>query len=158
MLVGPAGLSVAAGVAFLLTILRRPAEDDLTGRERTARLLSIGVAAQCLHFMEEFVTRFEDRFPALLGLPAWSANFFSISRGFAFGCCRQWACKKGTVSFIPYMVFRNCGDGEWNRTPHSRGRSSRIFPGPDHFPGGWSGGCVALGKAASAHQIAAIGP
>jgi Protein of unknown function with HXXEE motif len=28
--------------------------------------------------MEEFVTRFQDRFPALLGLPAWSQNFFVV--------------------------------------------------------------------------------
>ena len=29
-----------------------------------------------MHFMDEFVARFQDRFPALLGLPAWSVNFF----------------------------------------------------------------------------------
>ena len=65
-------------MALLLTILRRPVDSDLAGRERTARLFLMGLAAQCLHFMEEFVTRFQDRFPALLGLPAWSENFFVV--------------------------------------------------------------------------------
>ncbi len=76
VLTGTAGLSAAAVVALLLTIVRRPVDSDLAGRERTARLFLIGLAAQCLHFMEEFVTRFQDRFPALLGLPAWPENFF----------------------------------------------------------------------------------
>jgi hypothetical protein len=76
VLTGTAGLSVGAVVALLLTILRRPVDGDLVGREQTVRLFLIGLAAQCLHFMEEFVTRFQDRFPALLGLPAWSENFF----------------------------------------------------------------------------------
>jgi len=40
--------------------------------------LLIGLAAQCMHFMEEFVTRFQDRFPTLLGLRAWSLNFFVV--------------------------------------------------------------------------------
>src|ERR1700691_1419767 len=78
ILTGTAGLSAGAVVAVLLTILRRPVEGDLVGRERTARLFLIGLAAQCMHFVEEFVTRFEDRFPTLLGLPAWSENFFVV--------------------------------------------------------------------------------
>ncbi len=63
MLVGTAGLSVAAAAALLLTILRNPIDGDLTSRERTARLFLIGLAAQCLHFMEEFVTRSRIGFP-----------------------------------------------------------------------------------------------
>jgi Protein of unknown function with HXXEE motif len=76
VLVGTAGLSVAAAAAFLLTIVRKPLDSDVAGRERTAGLFLVGLAAQSLHFMEEFITRFEDRFPALFGLPAWSENFF----------------------------------------------------------------------------------
>jgi Protein of unknown function with HXXEE motif len=78
VLIGTAGLSAGAVVALLLAILRRPVDGDLVGRERTARLFLIGLAAQCLHFMEEFVTRFQDRFPALFGLPAWSEIFFVV--------------------------------------------------------------------------------
>ncbi len=78
MLTGTAGLSAGAVVALLLTILRRPVDGDLAARERMVCLFLIGLAAQCLHFMEEFVTRFQDRFPALLGLPAWPENFFAV--------------------------------------------------------------------------------
>jgi hypothetical protein len=75
ILVGTAGLSVAAVVALLLTFLHPPT-GDRASRERTAGILLLGLAAQSLHFMEEFVTGFELRFPALLGLPAWSERFF----------------------------------------------------------------------------------
>ena len=63
-------------MALLLTILRRPVDGDLAGREQTARLFLLGLAVQCMHFMEEFLTHFQDRFPALLGLPPWSERFF----------------------------------------------------------------------------------
>jgi hypothetical protein len=72
------GLSAAAFAALLLTIQRRPRDGDLAARERTGRIFLIGLAAQCLHFMEEFVTHFPDRFPPLLGLPAWSETFFVV--------------------------------------------------------------------------------
>jgi hypothetical protein len=78
ILTGTAGLSAGAVLALLLTILRRPVDGDPAGRERTARVFLIGLAAQCMHFMEEFVTRFQDRFPTLLGLSAWSNNFFVV--------------------------------------------------------------------------------
>jgi Protein of unknown function with HXXEE motif len=78
VLMGTAGLSAGATVALLLTILRRPVGNGLADRERTARLFLVGLAAQCLHFTEEFVTRFQDRFPVLLGLPAWPENFFVV--------------------------------------------------------------------------------
>ena len=76
VLTGTAALWVGAAVALLLTILRRPVHGDLAGREQTARLFLLGLAVQCMHFMEEFLTHFQDRFPALLGLPPWSERFF----------------------------------------------------------------------------------
>ena len=69
---------MAAFAALLLTILRRPRNADPAALDQTARIFLIGLAAQCLHFMEEFVTHFADRFPALLGLPAWSETFFVV--------------------------------------------------------------------------------
>jgi Protein of unknown function with HXXEE motif len=78
VLTGTAGLSAAAILALVLMVLRGPADGDPAVRERTARIFLIGLAAQCLHFTEEFVTRFQDRFPALLGLAAWPENFFVI--------------------------------------------------------------------------------
>lgn len=78
ILIGTSGLSAAAFAALLLTILRRPHGFDFAPRDQAARIFLIGLAAQCLHFMEESVTRFPERFPPLLGLPAWSADFFLI--------------------------------------------------------------------------------
>jgi hypothetical protein len=69
---------VAAFAALLLTILRRPRNTDPAALNQTARIFLIGLAAQCLHFMEETVTHFADRFPVLLGLPAWSETFFVV--------------------------------------------------------------------------------
>jgi hypothetical protein len=76
ILTGTAALWLGAAIALLLTILRGPVDGDLAGREQTARLFLLGLAVQSLHFMEEFVTHFPERFPALLGLPPWSESFF----------------------------------------------------------------------------------
>jgi hypothetical protein len=78
MFMGTAALSVAAIAALLLTMMRRLVDADAVVRERTVRLFLIGLATQSLHFMEEYVTAFEYWFPALLGLPPWSQNFFVV--------------------------------------------------------------------------------
>ena len=78
MLMGTAGLSVAAIAAVLLTMMRRLVDGDPVVRERTVRRFLIGLAAQSLHFMEEDVTGFAYRFPALLGLTPWPQNFFVV--------------------------------------------------------------------------------
>ena len=56
------------------------------------------------------------------------------------------------------MVFRDCGDGEWDRASNARGGSARLFTRPDHFSSGWNSGRVALDKATSANQILGIRP
>jgi hypothetical protein len=76
VLIGTSGLAVVSVIALLLTILRVPASVMPARRERTAHLFLIGLAGQCLHFLEEFLTRFQDRFPMLLGIPVWSDSFF----------------------------------------------------------------------------------
>lgn len=78
VLTGTAGLSVAALAALLLTVLRKPVAHDPAERTRATQLFLIGLAVQCLHFVEEFVTRFQDRFPALLALAPWSQVFFVV--------------------------------------------------------------------------------
>ena len=81
MLMGTAGLSAGAVVALLLTILRKPVDGDLAGRERTARLFLIGLAAQCLHFMEEFVTTISRPVSRAAGPPRMgprTSSWFSI--------------------------------------------------------------------------------
>jgi uncharacterized protein with HXXEE motif len=76
ILVGTSALAVAAVVAFLLTLIRQAPKPDPQRRDRVINLLLIGISLQCLHFLEEFVTRFNVRFPQELGLPAWSGEFF----------------------------------------------------------------------------------
>jgi hypothetical protein len=51
ILMGTDALWVGAAVALLLTILRRPVDGDLAGCEQRARLLLLGMAVQCIHFM-----------------------------------------------------------------------------------------------------------
>jgi hypothetical protein len=75
-LAGTSGLGAAAVAALLLTLLRDPANSDRPARERAVGLFLIGLALQCLHFAEEFATRFHERFPSLLGLRPWSPEFF----------------------------------------------------------------------------------
>src|SRR5260370_2414756 len=72
ILTGAAGLSDEALVALLLTILRKPVDGDLAGRERTVRVFLIGLAAQCLHFAEKFLTP-ESRANRTLLSSVWAA-------------------------------------------------------------------------------------
>jgi hypothetical protein len=88
-LVGTAGLTAAAIAAALLTVLRVPVAVRADERRRTTTLFLVGVLFQALHFAEEYSTRFFDRFPPVLGLSPWSANFFV-----AFNVCwiGIWIC------------------------------------------------------------------
>ncbi len=43
---------------------------------RVVPLLLAGIVVHCFHVMEEFVTRFHERFPQMLGLEVWSDDFF----------------------------------------------------------------------------------
>lgn len=76
ILLGTAGLSVAAVIALLLTLFRGGVE--ASGRElRTAICLaSITTLIQAGHFAEEWATGFHRRFPELLSLSPWSTEFF----------------------------------------------------------------------------------
>jgi hypothetical protein len=76
-LFGTAGLWVALLLSLVLTLLRRPRWDDSRSRQQVQATLLLGLAAQCLHFLEEFLTHFPQRFPALLGLAPWSDAFFA---------------------------------------------------------------------------------
>jgi hypothetical protein len=69
MLTGTAALWVGAALALLLTILRRPVDGDLAGREQTARLFLLGLAVQCMHFMGSLLPIFRIGFPRCLVFP-----------------------------------------------------------------------------------------
>ena len=70
-------LQIILVVALGFTISRRP-RPDVSARDRVIAIFLIGIAAQSMHFMEEFATEFYVRWPELLGLSPWSAQFFVI--------------------------------------------------------------------------------
>lgn len=76
ILLGTAGLSVAAVIAAWLTFSRSlPVVGSI--RLRVAVVLAvIALLSQSAHFAEELLTGFPQRFPALLGLAPWSIRFF----------------------------------------------------------------------------------
>ena len=76
VLLGTAGLSVALVAAVALTLARPGLSEDQALRDRAAQLFLVGVAIQCLHFVEEFLWAFHVRLPELLGLTPWTAEFF----------------------------------------------------------------------------------
>ena len=78
MVLGPSVLYGVAIIALILTAARKPAKNSEQAIDAIVNLYLIGVAFQCLHFTEEFVTRFYVRAPEFLGFAAWSREFFVI--------------------------------------------------------------------------------
>ena len=76
MILGPSVLYGVAAIALVLTIVRRPAKNSDDAIDAIIRLYLIGIAFQCLHFTEEFVTGFYLRVPPFLGFVPWSPEFF----------------------------------------------------------------------------------
>ncbi len=68
-------LDVMLVIAIGLTVFRT-VHPDTVARDRLISLFLIGIAAQSIHFIEEFTTGFHCRWPELLGLSPWSAEFF----------------------------------------------------------------------------------
>jgi len=78
MILGPSVLYGVAAIALVLTIVRRPAKNSDNAIDAIIRLYLIGIAFQCLHFTEEYITRFYIRAPEFLGFVAWPSEFFVI--------------------------------------------------------------------------------
>ena len=76
ILLGTAGLSVAAVVALLLTLGRGGVETSGQELRAAVRLAFVTTLVQAGHFAEELATGFQRRFPELLGLSPWSLRFF----------------------------------------------------------------------------------
>jgi len=74
ILIGTAGLSVAAIASLFLAVSRR--SDGI--ESRTVNIAAASLAVQSVHFAEEYLTGFNERFPELLGLPAWPVTFFVV--------------------------------------------------------------------------------
>lgn len=65
-----------AALALAFTVWRREHPQASDYRDRLIELTLLGIAAQCLHFTEEFITGFHVRAPRVLGLAPWSSEFF----------------------------------------------------------------------------------
>ena len=76
MVLGPSVLYGVAIAALVLTIVRKPVNYSDQQIDRVIKLYLIGIAFQCLHFVEEFVTGFYIRVPPFLGFVPWSPEFF----------------------------------------------------------------------------------
>lgn len=76
VLLGTSAIGGALAAALVVTLARPFRADDAAARDRVVRLLLVGVAAHCCHFIEEFVTGFYVAFPRLLGLAPWTPDFF----------------------------------------------------------------------------------
>jgi len=76
MLLAPAGLYLPLVIALILAIIRTPRHVDAGARANLVGVFLIGIACQCAHFIEEFVTGIHRLFPPLLGLAPISAELF----------------------------------------------------------------------------------
>ena len=78
MLVSVLVLTAAAIAALFLTLTRQSPLESKTARHGAARALALAVGVQSVHFAEETATGFQERFPALFGLPELPLPFFII--------------------------------------------------------------------------------
>ncbi len=141
ILVATVGLSTAALVSLVLTIMRGPVDPDSVKRYEVVRLFLLGLAVQCLHFVDEFVSGFQARFPLLLDLQGWSDNFFvvlnltclsgwilsgiGLQRGFRSALFPVWFFTIVSIANgIAHPLFALLVHGTFG---------SWIFPGPDQL-------------------------
>lgn len=71
-------LGLAALAALHLTIRYPSPPENVAERLAASRALAGATGFQCIHFVEEAATGFNERFPALLGFPSMSFSFFVV--------------------------------------------------------------------------------
>ncbi len=76
MLLAPAALYLPLAVALVLTLARPPRRVGIGARTKFVEVFLIGIACQCAHTFEEFVTGLHLLFPPLFGLAPLSAEYF----------------------------------------------------------------------------------
>ncbi len=76
VLLGTAGLGVAAAAAAVLAARRRGICGGRARIHACARVALVAVLLQAAHFAEELWTGFPERFPEILGLAPWPRGFF----------------------------------------------------------------------------------
>jgi hypothetical protein len=76
ILIGLSGLYLVLIISVILTIIRSPLQIEKEKRYNLANFFLFGIAIQCFHVIEEFITGFHIQFPKFLGLSPWSGEFF----------------------------------------------------------------------------------
>jgi hypothetical protein len=76
ILIGLSGLYLVLIISVIITILRSPYQIEKEKRYSLANFFLFGIAIQCFHMIEEFITGFHIQFPKFLGLAPWSSEFF----------------------------------------------------------------------------------
>lgn len=76
ILIAISPLGILLGVALALSLGRPLPAANAVARDRVQWLFLLGISAQCLHVIEEFVTGFHRLYPRLLGLSPWSGELF----------------------------------------------------------------------------------
>lgn len=132
MILGPSVLYLVALVAFVLTVTRHAPGPQPEALDRVIRIYLLGIAAQCFHFVEEFVSGFHVRAPQILGLVPWSAEFFVT---FNLTWIALWVVSavgiraRLRIAFFPAWFFAvgMLGNGLWH--PLLSARTAEYFPG-----------------------------
>jgi protein-S-isoprenylcysteine O-methyltransferase Ste14 len=131
-IIGTAGLTLAAGVALLLAVLRRPLPGRAVQRHRMAPLLVVGLCCQAAHFAEEYATGFYRRFPETLGLAPWSSAFFIIFNmcWFVIWVWAAFGFREGyRLAFFPVWFFALAATVNAVTHPLLAFHASGYFPG-----------------------------
>lgn len=103
MLLGTAAIWAMAAAALWLTSSRPMPALPQPQRDGLLRLYLLAISLQCLHFLEEFLTGFQLRFPPLLGLQPWTAEFFVA---FNVAWIALWSlCAAGVMKGIQAAYF-----------------------------------------------------
>jgi hypothetical protein len=132
ILLGTAGLSVAALVAVFLTVTRGRVGASRAELRAAARLAAIAVVVQSAHFAEELATGFHRRFPGQLGLAPWPASFFVSFNLFwlvvwGLSCLGLAARRRAALAALWFLGIAALVNGVAH--PLLSARASAYFPG-----------------------------
>lgn len=108
MLLAPAGLYLPLLAGLTLAMMRSPRHDDLDARLNLVEVFLFGIAAQCVHTIEEFSTGFHLLFPPLLGLAPLSAEAFVGFNIFWLGIwalSANYILRGSRIAYFPVWFF-----------------------------------------------------
>jgi hypothetical protein len=147
ILVGTAGLTMAALAAAALTVGRGTVTAGDAHVRAAARLAAIVVLAQAAHFVEELGTGFHRRFPAQLGLVEWSTGFFvwfNVAWLVAWALAARGLIERRRLALFPLWFLGIAGVANGIAHPALSLRTGGYFPGLVTSPLVGVGGAILL--------------